>query len=99
MRYGHVTGVQTCALPIWERSSRSFTDRLIRLVNDLLDLSRLEAGRMEFRLEPVSLEDSVGVGLGDRESGVEGGGGAGGGGGGSVWRGGRSVVGLDGWCW
>src|SRR5437870_13742149 len=63
MRYGHVTGVQTCALPIWERSSRSLTDRLIRLVNDLLDLSRLEAGRMEFRLEPVSLEDSVAAGL------------------------------------
>src|SRR2546422_3655670 len=38
-------------------------DRLIRLVNDLLDLSRLEAGRMEFRLEPVSLEDSVAAGL------------------------------------
>jgi signal transduction histidine kinase/DNA-binding response OmpR family regulator/HPt (histidine-containing phosphotransfer) domain-containing protein len=38
-------------------------DRLIRLVNDLLDLSRLEAGRMEFRLEPVSLADSVAAGL------------------------------------
>ncbi len=38
-------------------------DRLIRLVNDLLDLSRLEAGRMEFRLEPVSLEESVAAGL------------------------------------
>src|SRR2546427_1260853 len=38
-------------------------DRLIRLVNDLLDLSRLEAGRMEFRLEPVSLEDSIAASL------------------------------------
>src|SRR5436309_5535676 len=38
-------------------------DRLIRLVNDLLDLSRLEAGRMEFQLEPVSLEDSIAASL------------------------------------
>jgi signal transduction histidine kinase len=38
-------------------------DRLIRLVNDLLDLSRLDAGRMEFRLEPVSLEDGIAAGL------------------------------------
>ncbi|HEV8509666.1 MAG TPA: ATP-binding protein [Gemmatimonadales bacterium] len=34
-------------------------DRLIRLVNDLLDLSRLEAGQIEFRLEPVPLDDVV----------------------------------------
>ena len=34
-------------------------DRLIRLVNDLLDLSRLEAGRMELQLEPVALGDAI----------------------------------------
>jgi len=34
-------------------------DRLIRLVNDLLDLSRLKAGRMEFRLEPVELREAI----------------------------------------
>jgi PAS domain S-box-containing protein len=34
-------------------------DRLIRLVNELLDLSRLEAGRMEFRFESVTLADAV----------------------------------------
>ena len=34
-------------------------DRLIRLVNDLLDLSRLEAGRMEMQLEPVALGDAI----------------------------------------
>jgi CheY-like chemotaxis protein len=34
-------------------------DRLIRLVNDLLDLSRLDAGRMEFTLEPVALGAAV----------------------------------------
>ncbi len=38
-------------------------DRLIRLVNDLLDLSRLEAGHMEFRPEPVPLEDAVAASL------------------------------------
>jgi signal transduction histidine kinase/HPt (histidine-containing phosphotransfer) domain-containing protein len=34
-------------------------DRLIRLVNDLLDLSRLEAGRMQFHLEPVAMSEAV----------------------------------------
>src|SRR6266571_1293478 len=34
-------------------------DRLIRLVNDLLDLSRLEAGRMQFRFEPVAMAEAV----------------------------------------
>jgi PAS domain S-box-containing protein len=34
-------------------------DRLIRLLNDLLDLSRLEAGRMDFRLEPVAIAEAV----------------------------------------
>jgi signal transduction histidine kinase/DNA-binding response OmpR family regulator/HPt (histidine-containing phosphotransfer) domain-containing protein len=38
-------------------------DRLIRLVNDLLDLSRLEAGRMKFQLEPVHLADTVAAGV------------------------------------
>lgn len=39
------------------------SDRLARLVNELLDLSRMEAGKMEFVLEPISaaalLERSV----------------------------------------
>ena len=34
-------------------------DRLIRLVNDLLDLSRIEARRMEFQLEPVALAEAI----------------------------------------
>ena len=35
------------------------SDRLIALVNDLLDLSRIEAGHVQMKLEPVSLEDAI----------------------------------------
>ncbi len=34
-------------------------DHLIRLVDDLLDLSRIESGRIEMELVPVSLEEAV----------------------------------------
>lgn len=34
-------------------------DRLTILVNDLLDISRIEQGRIELQLEPVALEDVV----------------------------------------
>jgi signal transduction histidine kinase len=34
---------------------RSNTDRLIRLVNDLLDLEKLQAGRLELRHDPVAV--------------------------------------------
>lgn len=33
--------------------------RAVRLVNDVLDIERIEAGRMEFRLEPLLLESLV----------------------------------------
>ncbi|MFH1294074.1 MAG: ATP-binding protein [Pseudomonadota bacterium] len=34
-------------------------ERLIKLVNDLLDLSRLEAGKIEFQPESISLEELI----------------------------------------
>ncbi len=37
----------------------SESERLSRLVNDLLDLSQIEAGRMVYRDEPISLEEAV----------------------------------------
>ena len=35
------------------------TDRLARLITDLLDLARIEAGSMKWQLAPVSLEDLI----------------------------------------
>jgi signal transduction histidine kinase len=35
------------------------SERLIRLVNDLLNASRIEAGKIELRVQPTSLEDIV----------------------------------------
>jgi PAS domain S-box-containing protein len=35
------------------------TDRLARLITDLLDLSRIEAGSMKWQLAPVSMEDII----------------------------------------
>jgi len=35
------------------------TNRLTRLINDLLDLSRIEAGVMEFRVEPIAIEEII----------------------------------------
>ncbi|MCZ7355771.1 MAG: ATP-binding protein [Candidatus Methanoperedens sp.] len=38
-------------------------DRLTRLINDILDLSKIEAGKMEFRFEKVNVAEIVNVAL------------------------------------
>ncbi|MEW6278488.1 MAG: response regulator, partial [Candidatus Eremiobacterota bacterium] len=35
------------------------SDRLTRLINNLLDLSRIEAGRMQWEMEPVDMHDVI----------------------------------------
>jgi len=35
------------------------SDRLVRLINDILDIEKFEAGRMEFYLEPMDMADLV----------------------------------------
>jgi two-component system phosphate regulon sensor histidine kinase PhoR len=37
----------------------SEADRMLSLINDLLDLGRLESGKMELQTEPVSLQDLI----------------------------------------
>ena len=39
--------------------AKSNSNRLVRLINDILDVEKIEAGRMDFRLRPVELMPAV----------------------------------------
>ncbi len=53
--YGHVPQKIEDAL----NKIYASNERLIRLVEDLLNLSRIESGRMEYRIEPTHIEDAL----------------------------------------
>jgi signal transduction histidine kinase/CheY-like chemotaxis protein len=54
-RMGEVTDVQENFLALAKRN----VDRLSGIINDLLDLSKIEAGKMEYRFEPLNILEPV----------------------------------------
>ncbi len=52
---GELTDEQSAYLKIVEVN----TDRLVALVNDLLDISRIEAGKIDLEMKPVAVEEVV----------------------------------------
>lgn len=52
---GEITSVQNNFLSIAKRN----VDRLSGIINDLLDLSKIEAGKMEFRFKPLSIVEPI----------------------------------------
>ncbi len=53
--HGPVTDAQREALSRIDRSQR----HLLRLINDVLNLSRIEAGRVDYRVEPVPISEVI----------------------------------------
>ncbi|WP_395831206.1 ATP-binding protein [Archangium violaceum] len=41
------------------RIARTNTERLIRLINDILDLEKMESGKLELKLQPVEVSDAI----------------------------------------
>jgi len=52
---GEITKVQNNFLSIAKRN----VDRLSGIINDLLDLSKIEAGKMEYRFEPLNIIEPI----------------------------------------
>lgn len=46
-------------------------DRLTRLINSILFISRMQSGKIEFYFEPVDLNDAIGISLSDLRSAID----------------------------
>jgi signal transduction histidine kinase len=46
-------------------------DRLTRLINSILFISRMQAGKIEFHFEPVDLDDAIGISVSDFKSTID----------------------------
>lgn len=52
---GEISDIQREFLTIVQENS----DRLVELINDMLDISRIESGRIHLKIEPIAIEDSI----------------------------------------
>ena len=46
-------------------------DRLTRLINSILFISRMQAGKIEFHFEPVDIDDAIGISVSDFKSTID----------------------------